>query len=151
MGETDAKRVAALVEQDLQQAKELLGGGAAVVAVHRGKLLAAEPGSRLLPLLRLVQKAGPRLLGASVADRVVGRAAALILLRCGVAGVFGEVMSEGASQLLAGRSVPHSWGTLVPFIATPAGSLCPMEAIVQDTSDPEAASLLLHTALARYL
>jgi hypothetical protein len=142
--------VAALVDLDLQRARELLGAGeAAVLAVHHGELLAAEPGSRLLPLLRLVHRLGPRLAGACVADRVVGRAASLILLHWGVAGVFGEVMSESASQLLAGRHLPHSWGKLVPFIATPTGALCPMETMVQDITDPQAAFLRLQAALAK--
>ncbi|HAI20908.1 MAG TPA: hypothetical protein DCM14_03310 [Clostridiales bacterium UBA8153] len=151
-GKDSERTVAALVGQDLQRARELLGsGGASVVAVRRGELLASEPGNRLVPLLRLVQSVGPGLTGAAVADRVVGRAAALVLVHWGVAGVFGEIMSESAGRVLAGRHVLHLWGTLVPFIANPAGALCPMEAMVQDITDPGAAFLLLKSALARHL
>ncbi|MEW6524014.1 MAG: DUF1893 domain-containing protein [Bacillota bacterium] len=142
----------ALVGEDLQRARELLQTtGATVVAVCQGNLLGAEHGSRLLPLLRLIRRLGHGLAGASVADRVVGRAAALMLLHAGVAGVFGEVMSEGARQALAGKNVTHQWDELAPAITTPAGATCPMEAMVQDTTEPEEAFKRLERVLARFL
>lgn len=46
--------------------------------------------------------------GASVADKIVGRAAAFVMISCGVKEVYAGVMSKGAAALFAVHGVPCS-------------------------------------------
>ena len=102
----------------------------------------ARPGVR--DLVWLLDNAPQRLRGATVADKVIGKAAAGLLVQGGVACVYGEVMSELALPLLDAVGMPHHWGTLVPRIVIPQGDTrCPLEQIVASaTTAPQVEQLL---------
>ena len=78
--------------------------------------------------------------GFSAADKIVGKAAALLFVLAGVRAVYGEVMSEAGLQVLQKHQVPCSYSTLAPYIINRKGDgICPMEETVQTISDPKAA------------
>lgn len=82
------------------------------------------------------------------ADRLIGRAAALLLLAAGVKAVYGEVMSEEAHHLLSDAGVRTEYGTLVPEILNRAGTApCPMEKAAAAVTDPAEALPVLRQAL----
>ena len=94
-------------------------------------------GSGVKPLLTAITKAAPLLSGAVCADRVVGKAAALLFVYANVSFVYGETMSESALQILTANAVPHAFQNKVPFIQNRAGDgQCPMELLCADTSSP---------------
>jgi len=141
-------RAEQLGDPDLEEARRLLRDDrVALAVVKNGQVLAVRHGTGLAPLYRTVKELGERLQGARVADRVVGRAAALLLLYAGVAAAFGELMSQSAHALLTEKGFPHAWGKLVPSISTPNGAPCPMEALVADTDEPVEAFRRLAPAL----
>ena len=73
--------------------------------------------------------------GAAIADKVVGKAAAGLIVCGGVAEVYAEVMSRLALPLLQRAGVIYSFGSLVDRIVIPAGdSRCPLEQIVAEAS-----------------
>ena len=81
-------------------------------------------------------------------DRLIGRAAALLLLAAGVKAVYGEVMSEEAHRLLSDAGVRTEYGTLVPKILNRAGTgPCPMEQAAAAVTDPAEALPVLRQAL----
>lgn len=87
--------------------------------------------------------------GMAVADKIIGRAAALLLILCGVESVYGEVMSQGALALLKKHRIKASYGTLTENITNRRGDgLCPMEQAVADISDPTQAPAALRAAIA---
>ena len=101
-----------------------------------------EPGVR--DLIWLLDNEPVRLNGARVADKVIGRAAAALLSKGGVAVVHGEVMSRLALPLLEGAGVKVSWSTLVDAIVVPEGDTrCRLEEIVADSSTPAEAEAQL--------
>lgn len=82
--------------------------------------------------------------GFSVADLVVGKAAAMLFVKCGIAGVFAKVLSESGKAVLEKHDVPFEFEVLTEKIINRAGTdICPMEKAVSDAEDPEAAYLLL--------
>lgn len=84
------------------------------------------------------------LYGASVADRVIGRGAALLLVLGGVARVYARVISTGALGVLRHAGADVSYGTLVPHIANRAGTgVCPVERLTAATGSPEEAYALI--------
>lgn len=101
-----------------------------------------KPGVR--DLIWLLDNAPERLAGARVADKVIGRAAAALLVNGGVTRVYGEVMSRKAVNLLEEAGVAHAWGTLVDGIVIPAGdNRCPLERIVEPAATAREAEALL--------
>ena len=84
----------------------------------------------------------------AAADRLIGRAAALLLLAAGVKAVYGEVMSEEAHRLLSDAGVRTEYGTLVPKILNRAGTApCPMEKAAAAVTDPAEALPVLRKAM----
>ena len=91
-------------------------------------------------LLRAIQELGERLKGASVADRVVGKAIALLCLCSEVDWVYGAVMSEAAKELLEENGVHAEWGELIESVLDECKSAtCPFERLAAGISDPEEA------------
>lgn len=111
--------------------------GLKVVAVKGGDVIGSGRGKGILPLLNLVDELGPELEGGSVADRVIGRAAAFILLQAKVKGVFGQTLSTEAESLLQAAGLEVAGDERVPFIMRPDGlERCIMEQQVLGITEP---------------
>lgn len=101
----------------------------------------------IVPLLERIE-AGTDLRGLCCADRIIGRAAAMLLILGGVSAVHGDVMSAGAKALLEAHGVTVSFGTLTEQIINRKGDgPCPMEQATADLTDPAAAPQALRAAL----
>lgn len=119
-----------------------------VVAAKGGSILGWASGHGVRPILELAEGIGEELKGASVADRVIGRAAGFVLIAYGVRGAYGEVLSQEAQKLLAQHDISVRHGTLVPHIQRPDRSgLCLMEEQLLDVHDPEEAVARLRLLL----
>lgn len=81
---------------------------------------------------------GRDLSGCSVADVIIGKAAAMLFVKAGIKEVYGEVMSVAASDYLYSRDIPCVCGTLTEKIINRKGDgICPMEETVADIDDPQ--------------
>ena len=125
----------------VETGRRMIAEGKAECVVFRGGRTFSERGRGVSPLLEFHdhREAG-FLRGATVVDKVIGRAAAMIAIAGGATRVHGEVMSEDAKTLLESRGVTVSYGTLVPRILNADKSdLCPLEKSVEGIDDPEQA------------
>lgn len=130
---------------DIERAKAALRGHS--VAVCRAGEVMTRDGRGIAPLLAIASEASA-LRGASVADLIVGKAAALLMAYAGVSEVYAEVMSEAGERTLSEHDIPHSCGLLVPYIIDRTGKdVCPMERAVADISDPAEAYAVLSARL----
>ena len=78
--------------------------------------------------------------GASVADRVLGRAAAMLFLYAGIRSIFGSTASNDAVALLKKSEVSFEYETAVPKILNKyKTSICPFEQEVLGVEDPKEA------------
>ena len=75
-----------------------------------------------------------------VADKVIGKAAALLLVYSGVKKVYGLIMSQAGKEVLEDHGVKYAYDELVPFITNMRGDgMCPMELCVSAIDEPQAA------------
>ena len=97
-------------------------------------------GKGIRDLLDMSAEGNDLLLGAEVADKVVGKAAASLLVCGGVAEVYADLMSEGALSMLRSNNVRSSYAQLVPYIKRrDMMGMCPMEQLTLDAPDARTA------------
>ena len=105
----------------------------------RGDTVYASQKTGISPMLDWLSE-GKDLRSFSAADKIVGKAAALLFVLAGIREVYGAVMSEAGLQVLQTHGIPCAYGTLTPHIINRRGTgICPMEETVQTIEDPEAA------------
>ena len=126
---------------DLQIAKTNLAGHT-ICLCKDGNCLYSEARG-ISPMMNFIAD-GVNLTGYSVADLIVGKAAALLFVKCGIKEVFAKTLSQSAQKVLEENGIPYSYETLTEKIINRAGTdICPMEKAVADTDDPEEAYALL--------
>lgn len=82
----------------------------------------------VIDLLHLLRTEPDWLKGALVADKVVGRGAAALMIDGGVAAVYADVVSHHALDLSRSACVPVTYGESVPYIINrTATGICPVE------------------------
>ncbi len=126
---------------DLDTAKNrLYGEGFTLVIVKNGEGLFETGSHRISGFLGAIEQLGVRLEGASVADRVVGKAVALLCVYAGIRDVYAEVLSRKAKAVFEENGIPCEWKRLVDKILDLNRSgVCPFEKAAADISDPEKA------------
>lgn len=118
------------------------------LAVYNGGKVVTFNERGIKTLLRLIKEDRSLLVGATVADKVVGKAAALLFINGGVKNIYGGVMSVSATKILRAYGVQYSYGALVERIINRNGEdICPMEKAVTACSDPKDAVDVLTSAL----
>jgi hypothetical protein len=90
------------------------------------------------PLLDAIDAVGlPGLEGVRVVDKVVGKAAALLIAHIRAAEVYAGLISEKGQALLRRCGITAEAGTVVSEICDMTGrALCPFERLVDGTDDP---------------
>lgn len=120
---------------ELTYAKEMLRrGGYTLFLCSEGHVTFSEERG-IVPLLTLTET--DEWQGACAADKIVGKAAAMLYVLLGVQAVYAEVMSLPAKTLLESRGIRTAYGTLTDNIINRSGTgLCPMEQAVQALDNP---------------
>lgn len=80
--------------------------------------------------------------GATIADKVIGKAAAAMVVVGGVKEIYAEVMSTKAIPFLEEAGIAYSYGTLVDTIKE-EGDRCQLEKITAPATTPEETVALL--------
>lgn len=121
---------------DLDRARAALPGH--TLALCRGGEVVTSDLRGVMPMLGFLRE-GRDLSGFCAADRVVGRAAAMLFAKAGVRAVFAEVMSDGAAALLAAHGIDASCDVRTAAIENRQKTgLCPMESAVAGIEDIDA-------------
>ena len=119
--------------------------------VFRGdELVFSSSGRGIAPLIEAIDTIGrENLIGVATADRVVGKAAALLNLYMGAVEVHAGVISSGAKELLAEHGVGFEFLEETDVVKAKDGVVfCPFEKLVWDVSDSEEAHALIRAKLA---
>lgn len=82
--------------------------------------------------------------GAVIADKVIGKAAAAMVVVGGVKELYAEVMSKKAIPFLEEAGIAYTYGTLVDTIKE-EGDRCQLEKITAPATTPEETVALLRT------
>lgn len=81
---------------------------------------------------------------AIIADKIIGKAAALLLVSSGIREVYGQTMSKTAIEVLENHKTYYRYGKKVDFIHNRDNTgLCPMEETVKEIHNPENAFIPL--------
>ena len=134
---------------DLEIAKKhLVIENKTLVLAKNGKILASGSGKGIAELVGFIETMGDKLAGASLADKVVGKAVAMLVRYAGISALHADLMSEPARNALNGTDIVYSFEKLVPNIINRTGDgLCPMEKLSLPYDDPAEAALALRAKL----
>lgn len=95
-------------------------------------------------LHQLLRTSPDTLRGAMIADKVVGKGAAVLMTAGGVRWVYADVISQSALEFLLTHNIEAEYGRVVPNIINRAGTdICPVEKLCMQCEDIEDALMLI--------
>ena len=123
--------------EPLEQAKSLLISSASTIAVVSNGEVFTSQERGVKPLLHLLSEKKGFLKGASVADKVIGKAAALLMVLGEIKEVHTLIISEPAIKVFEIHNIPCFYDKKVDRIMNRTGDgLCPMETLCLDVDNP---------------
>lgn len=106
----------------------LLHSGNFSCVIRKGDAVRTFTQRGVADLFHLLTTDAPFLLGSSIADKVVGKGAAALMVKGGVAQVYADVISAPALVLLQEQGIAVSYAKVVEGIRNRAGTdMCPVE------------------------
>lgn len=133
----------------LEARKLVQSGQAECVLVAQGKIHAHKSGRGVNPLLSFFENSPEEMHGAIVVDKVIGRAAAAIIISGKAKAAHAELMSEDGAEFLRQHGIAVGYARLVPRILNrKRDGLCPLEQSVLGIEDPHQAVVALKARIA---
>ena len=132
----------------LDKAKSLLISSASTIAVVANEDVFTSQERGVKPLLHLLTEKKGFLKGASVADKVIGKAAALLMVLGEIKEVHTLIISEPAIKVFEKYNIPCYYDKKVDRIVNRTGDgLCPMETLCLDVEEPKEAFIAITNKL----
>lgn len=117
--------------KDIEKAKSLLKDDRTLVFV-KGDNIIDSTLSGIKPLISFLNE-GINLEGYSLADKIIGKAQAMLCVKANIKEVYGKVMSKGGQKILENYGIAYTYGVLTDEIINHKGTdICPMEKVVKD-------------------
>ncbi len=125
--------------QDLELSKKELYSKQLTLAIAKnGQVLFETDSHRISGFIHAIDTLGILLKDASIADRVAGKALALLCIYAGIREVYAEVLSKKAKVLFEENNVVCQWENLVDNVLDLNKSgMCPFEKAAAEISDPK--------------
>ena len=134
---------------NLEKAKMLLSVNDHTCVLSDGQTILTDKRRGVRPLLDILET-GKDVSAFSVADKVVGKAAAFLYCLLGIKFLYARVISQSALDVLTNAQIHVEYDTLVPAIRNRTNDgFCPMEQAVWNISDAQIALTAIYDALAR--
>lgn len=131
---------------NLSDAKKLLESESTCV-LFKGDEVIESKERGIKPIMWLIAE-NKNLKGFHLADKIIGKAVALLAVYAGITNAFAEVMSKSAVEVLKKHNIDYSYKTLTDKIINREGTgICPMEETVQNIDDAATAYAALKTKL----
>lgn len=122
---------------DKDKAKLLLQNGHHTCVLCKNDIVYVSDKDGIMPMIDFIGK-NYELKDFSVADKIVGRAAAMLFIKVGIKCVYAQIISTSAVELLTKNGIECEWDTQVEHIINRKGTgLCPMEIAVKDVEDDD--------------
>ena len=135
--------------EDILRAKTLFETGEYTCVLVKGDTVYTSDLKGVAPLVKWLRE-GTEIRGFSAADKIIGKAAAMLFVSGGVREVYAPVMSRSAVDLFAKYGICASCDTVTPEIQNRAGTgRCPMEEAVAEVENPADALPVLERTLCR--
>lgn len=102
----------------------------------------------IAPLMDILTDNPSFLNGATVADKVIGRAAALLMIYGGIKEVYSDIISTHALDIFKSNNISVAYNECVPYIINRTkDGMCPMENAVLNITEPKEAYEILKNRL----
>jgi len=132
----------------IERAKKILKDGGYTIVLCNGDELYTSSERGVKPMLDFIDSKTD-LRGFCVADKVVGKAAAMLFYHAGIVEVHTDVISEPAADYLGAKGITFTYNNLVKNIINRKGDgICPMEEVTADITDTDEAILAIKKRLA---
>ncbi|RLI16996.1 hypothetical protein DRO54_12185 [Candidatus Bathyarchaeota archaeon] len=127
--------------RDLEIAKQALKEKNLTLAIAKdGKIIFQSNLRGVIGIFKAIDELGGKLESSAVADKIVGKAAALLFAYLHVAAVFASVLSVKGKDTLEKNGIKYEFEFLVPKILNRTGrDMCPFEKFSLDLENPEEA------------
>jgi hypothetical protein len=128
-------------DQDLELAKsKLIEEDLNLVIAKNGKIVFKTQKQGITGFLEAIEKLDKNLAAASIADKIVGVAAAVLCVYARVASVFALTISEEGVKVLECYNIAYRFEKIVPNILNRTKKdICPFEKLAMNSSNPEEA------------
>jgi hypothetical protein len=126
---------------DLERAKNLLiNKQYTFVAVSKGCIIKISHKRGIIPMLEIIRDYQNILAETVIADKIIGKAAALLAAGYKVKQLYAEILSKQAKEVLEQYSIFYQYGKYVNYIQNRSKSdQCPMEKLTQNINEPQIA------------
>lgn len=124
--------------RDIEIAKDLLKNSEyTLVVVKSGQIIFTSNEKGIKPMYKLSKKMKEESQGASIADRVIGRGAALLYTYLNIEQVYGEIISKEAIEVLEKENIAYKFDVICDYIQNrDKTGLCPIEKLSLGVYDP---------------
>lgn len=140
-------------DQDLEIAKlKLIEDDLSLVIVNNGKVVFETKKQGINGFLQAIEKLNKTLVAASVADKIVGVAAAMLCVYAGVSSVFALTLSEGGLGVLEDNNIVCLFEKKVSNILNRSkNDVCPFEKVAMDSGNSEEAYVKLKSCASQMM
>lgn len=123
---------------DLEKAKSLLFEEDLTLAVVKdGDIIFKSKDKGIKPMFILATELKEKAKGGALADRVIGRGAAILAGYLGIKEIYTDLISQGGMERLEYYKIPYSKGSTCEYIKNrDKTGYCPIENISKDIEDP---------------
>lgn len=120
--------------KDINLAKEiLLNENLALIMVKDGHIIYKSKDRGIRPLFTAYEEMGNSFEGAALADKVIGKAAAMFCKEMKISRLYTKLISEKAIEILDNTEIDYSYDLKVPYIKNmDRTGLCPVEKLSMD-------------------
>ena len=139
--------------QDLTFAKlKLTEEDLSLVIVKNGEVVFETKKQGVTGFLEAIEKLNQDLVGASIADKIVGVAAAMLCVYSGVSFVFALTISEGGLRVLENNNIVCLFEKKVSNILNRSkNDVCPFEKVAMDSGSSEEAYVKLKSCASQLM
>lgn len=137
----------------VEKAKAMIASEeASFVVIKNNQIIYQDKGNGVKPIMKVLDTDRELLQGAVIVDKIIGKAAAMMLSMGGAVSVYGSLMSQAAEEYLEKKGIEHSYGRCIQVISNRTGDgLCPLERAVADIDDEAQAYEKLKETIAKLM
>lgn len=123
--------------KDIEIAKEYLEKENLCIAVVKdGNLIFKSNEKGIKPMYTLATEMKEDLKASSIADRVIGKGAAMLCKYIGIKEVYGQLMSNSAIDVLKESNIVYAYDEICPYIKNrDKTDICPIEKLAKDAEN----------------
>jgi len=125
--------------EDIELAKKYLEeDNLALAVVKNGELIYKSQEKGIKPMYFLAVNEKGILKGTSIADKVIGKGAAMLCSYIGAKELYAQLISEGAIEVLEEENIVYTYDRICPYIKNREKSdMCPVEKIATESKNVE--------------